>query len=1006
MLLVSLVLLGGIAITRVPLAFLPEVDVPIIAIQVSSPDSSPRQVQKEIVEPIEESLATLSGVKSMSSNANADGASVTLEFDWGESLDVIRMQVTEKLDQVRPTLPDRVRHVSIASFNTADIPVVEARISAKGVDLSASYPLLESRVMAPLRRVPGVARVEINGVEPRNVYVDLVADRLSEHGVEVNDLVQRLQGASAEVVLGRVRESGRRLTVRGLGTMESLDALRVLPVGIGDLVLSDIAEVSYQEPPIPYGRHLGGEMAIGLSVFKESTANTVDVVDAVMATIEDDIGHDPLLQGIRVFVWEDQAEHIRAGIDGLQRAGLIGALMAVLCLYAFLRRVDSTLIVALSIPFSVVVACGALYFLGKSLNLLSMMGLMLGIGMLVDNAIVVLESIDRERDVEPDARKAALVGARSVTAAVTAATLTTLIVFLPLVLGSATELTVWLREVGLTISLALACSLLSSLTLIPLVSTRLLRARRKKGDGTPAPRKASWAERSYARTLGWTLRHPWIAGGLLIAVLVGGAYPLASGEVPAQPFSARVNARLELRYEFSDFHYKGQAEEVVEKVEAYLFEHREEFLVDEVYSYFAENTAGTSIVLTRRDLDDDAVKELRGRIREGLPKLAGAKVSFWESAETGGGSTYFSIQLYGRDIEVLEGLTHQASQTLSSMDGIEDVSTFFQHGRDEVEVVVDREKAGRRGITAQDAAEAFGFTLGGMPLPRFRDDEREVDTWLSLRIEDRANLKDLRDISFPVEGQQPVRLGEIAEFTTVRTPQSIARENRQTNAWVRATYEGEDWEGTRETITEAMDALELPSGYEWSWDKRTLERDQQNEQMAVNFLLALALVYIVLASQFESLVQPLAIVVAIVFALPGAAWTLYATGTPLNMMAQIGFLILMGIVVNNGVVLLDRVNQLRRDGVRGDEAFVIAGRDRLRPIAMTATTTVLGLLPLALGGSSVGGLFYYPLARAVMGGLASSALLTLLALPLLTKAVESLARAGATLWHASAPRPD
>ncbi|MEM9460315.1 MAG: efflux RND transporter permease subunit [Myxococcota bacterium] len=996
-LLVVLMLLGGIAIQRVPLAFLPEVDVPIIMIEVPHPDKSPRQIEREIVEPVEDALSTLSGIKSLRSSATADGASFVLEFEWGESIDVIRMQVTEKLDGVRARLPEGARRMTVASFNTADIPVVEARISADGVDLSASYPLLEAHVLDPLRRIPGVARVQIDGVKPRQVYVDLVADRILEHQVDVGALVERLQTASAQVVLGEVGDGGQRLTVRGEGSLHSLEGLGRLPIGIGDLRLRDIAEISYEEPPIGYGRHLGGEYAVGLSVYKESTANTVEVVDAVRAVIEGEIDTDPMLEGVHLLVWDDQAEHIRAGIEGLERAGLIGALMAVVCLYAFLRRLDSTLIVALSIPFSVVVACGALYFLGKTLNLLSMMGLMLGIGMLVDNAIVVLESIDRKRDEEPDLRRAALLGARSVTAAVTVATATTLIVFLPLVLGGASELTVWLREVGVTISLALGCSLLSSLTLIPLMSTRLLRARARE---TPR-RRASWVERTYGAVLGWTQRHPWWAALGLVVSLGAGVFPLAAEQVKVQPFSGQVNERLSIGYEFTDFHYKSEAERVVSQVEAYLDEHRERFGISEIYSYFAENQAGTVIVLDRADLDDVGIKALRAEIREGLPTLVGAKAKFYEDADAGGSSTYFSVQLYGRESDELERIAGQVRGLLEPIDGVQDISTSFQHGRDEIEVVVDREVAQRQGITAEDAAQTFGFTLGGLPLPRFRDGQREVDTWLALRIEDRAGLDDLRAIRFPVPEGLPVRLGDISEFRTVKTPMTIERENRRTNASVRATYEGEDWMAVRERIEEQMNALALPNGYDWSWDRWTLERDSQGEQMGVNFLLALALVYIVLASQFESLTQPLAIVLSIVFALPGAAWMLMVTDTPLNLMAQIGLLILMGVVVNNGVVLLDRVNQLRAQGCERHEAFVRAGRDRLRPIVMTATTTVLGLVPLAVGGSAVGGLFYFPLARAVMGGLLSGALLTLLALPLLTTGLEGLAARGRRGWRAA-----
>lgn len=996
MALASILLLGTIALQRLPLAFLPEIDVPFIAVEIRQPESSPQQIAKQIAEPVEEALATLPGIKRLRSTSTADDATVVLELDWGQSLDVVRMQVAEKLELVKPKLPKNAREIAVYSFNTADIPVVEARISAPGIDLSASYPVLEARVLDPLRRLPGVARVEIDGVLPRVVYVDLVREKIREHGVDVGKLLERLQRARAELVLGQIDDGGQRWVARGLGSYESLDELADTPLGIGTLRLRDVAEVKYEEPPIAFGRHLDREYAVGLRVFKESTANTVEVVDEVLATIEHDIGSDPELEGIEVFVWENQAEHIRAGIDGLRSSGMLGAALAVLCLYVFLRRFASTMIVALSIPFSVIATCGALWFMGKSLNLLSMMGLMLGVGMLVDNAIVVLEAIDRRREVEPDPKKAALHGAESVTMAVVASTATTLIVFLPLVLGSTTELTVWLREVGITISLALACSLVSSLTLIPLVAARMGRGVRARPTGVGR------MESAYAALLRWTLRHKKSAAAIMIAGLGIGAIPLITEHVKAEPFSAAVNERIFLRYRFDDFHYKYQAEQVVDEVEAYLEANADAFLVDELYSWYAENDAATVIVLSRRDLDDAAVKKLRATIREGLPKVPGVDIAFDDESDNPDSGTRFSIQLFGRDSEVLERVGPRVAELLRNEPGVADVRSSADQRRDEIEVGVDRDIAGRQGITARDAAEAFGFTLGGMRLPRFREGGREVDSWLALRMRDRAGLGDLRKISFVGSDGTPVRLADVAHFTTIRSERKIVRENRQGNLALEASYDGEDWEAARERIGERMKSVEMPLGYGWSWDARTLERDDQDAEMGVNFLLALALVYLVLASLFESLTQPLAILTSIVFALPGAAIVLAVTDTPLNLMAQIGLLILMGIVVNNGVVLLDRVNGLREEGVVGHEAFVLAGSERLRPILMTALTTVLGLVPMAMGGSAVGGLFYFPLARCVIGGLVSSAAFTLFGLPLITIGIEAIGRGLRSLWRASA----
>ncbi|MGH1344805.1 MAG: efflux RND transporter permease subunit [Nannocystales bacterium] len=991
MLLVSILAVGVMGLVRLPLAYLPKVDVPFIVVSIPRPNSSPLQIQEEVTEPVEEALATLSGINTLRSESTADAAVFFLEFDWGQELDIVRMQVSETVEQVRPTLPLDAQRVSISSFNTADIPVVQARLSAQSEDLSASYPLLEARVLDPIRRIPGVARVDLDGVAPRQVYVDLVHDRIAEHGIEVSDLVERLQSASVEMVLGQVERGQTRYAVRGLGSFDSLEALGSVSVGVADLRLRDLAELSYEEPPIGYGRHLGREQAIGLSVFKESTANTVEVVDAVMRTIEEDIAADPTLEGMELFVWENQADEIRAGVDGLQRAGLMGAAMAILCLYAFLRRLKSTLIVAMCIPFSVLATCGVLYFMGMTLNLLSMMGLMLGVGMLVDNAIVVLEAIDRKQLEEPDARAATLSGAGSVTVAVIAATATSLIVFLPLVLGSKSELTTWLSEVGVTISVALVCSLVCSLTLIPLVASRLLRTGPEQVKGPTKPARVSWLERGYVAILRWTLRRKGWATALLLATLALGAVPMSTGMVASEQFSGTVNERITVRYDFDDFHYKSQAERVVNQVEAVLYEHQEQFEIEEVYSYFAENDAATVITLARADLDDEGIKALRAEIRETLPEVAGVRLGFWGD-DQGGDQTRFSLQLYGRDGRVLRDVSAQVEAMLREETDVVDVGGSLEHTRNEIQVRIDRERAQRRGITPQDAAEAFGFTLGGMSLPRYRDGEREVDTWLALRIEDRAGLADLKAITFPVAGENPVRLGDIATFESVPTPQTIVRRNREGNARVGATYEGTQWDAARERIETKMNALDLPLGYAWSWDDRILEQDDQDEQMGINFLLALALVYLVLAALFESLTQPLAILVSIIFALPGAGWLLAIAGTPLNLMAQIGLLILMGIVVNNGAVMLDRVGQLRNAGVERDAAFIEAGRDRLRPILMTASTTVLGLMPLAIGGSAVGGMFYFPLAQTVMGGLISSAVLTLLGLPLVTLGVEALAR--------------
>lgn len=1001
MALVSVLVLGGVAWSRLPLAFLPDVDAPFIGIQVPYPSSNPTQVEKEIAKPLEEALSTLSGVKKLRSRSTADGAEINMEFDWGRDLDIVRMQVSEKVDQVKPTLPPGIGQVLIFSFSTSDIPVVEGRIAAEGVDLSQNYDLLETRIANRIRRVPGVARVTLEGVAPREISIDLVLDKVKAHNVDVGGLIERLQGASQNLVLGQVDSGGLRYTARALGAFGSVEAIEDLPVDGQGLRLKDVAEVRYEEPPSAVGRHLEGDYAVAINVFKESTANAVEVATAVNKVLHEDIDKDPLLKGVKLFVFEDQAEQITNAIDGLTQSGMIGGLLAILVLYFFLRRLDSTLIVSLSIPFSVIAACGAMYFMGKTLNILSMMGLMLGVGMLVDNAIVVLESIDRRQRGERDPKKAALEGASHVWLAVTSSTCTTLIVFLPLILGASNQLTIFLKEVGIAISLAMLASLFSSLTLIPLVSAHFLKVKE------PKPVKSvTWMEERYARMLGWTLRHRRLTFGLVVAGLAAGIVPFPLGLVQTGMFSATTNERLRIDYEFADFAYKSDAERAVYQVEKFLNANPEKFLVKGLYSYYTENEAGTTITLARPDLSDREMQELRTRLRDALPRIPGVKLGFEDdAAEAGGSSTFFAVKFFGQDSEVLGKLAEEAERRLATVDGVEDITSPLHRGRREVQVTVDRDKAMRLGMSAQDVSDLFSFTLGGMRLRRFNAGDHEVETWLSLRQEDRTSLEDLKRIQVTSANGTPVLLGDVATFQMVTREQEIERENRKVKTEVRAVYEGESWDKTKERIGALMDAFDLPPGYSWSWDDRILEQDGQGQQMAVNFLLALALVYLVMASLFESLAQPFAILFSIPFALPGAVWLLAATRTPFNMMAQIGLLILMGIVVNNGIVLLDHLNQLRKAGVPRDEAIIQAGRDRLRPVVMTAATTILGLLPLAWGGASVGDLFYYPLARTVMGGLISSSVLTLLVLPYITLGVEGFAAWLRSLWTRSASRP-
>ena len=998
MVLLSLLVLGGISFSRIPLAYLPDVDFPGVFVTVPYQNASPRQIEREIVQPLEEALATIPGARRISSDATADSANLQLEFTWGETVDVARAKVFEAVEDARPELPDDVREIYVNTFSTTQIPIVEARISAPGMDLSANYDRLERRIADPIRRVPGVARVDLNGVEPREVRINLRLDRLAAHRVDLGEIADRVSNMNRNVSLGRIRADGEVTPVRGFGALSAIDEIGSLPINDEGLSVADVAEVTYREPPIPFGRHLNDETAIALTVYKSAQANTVEVATAVTERIQSEIAADPSLAGINLFVWEDQAEEITSGLSGIRTEGLLGALFAVILLFLFLRRVDTTSIISLTIPMSIIATGIVLYFAGRSLNVLSMMGMMLGIGLLVDDAIVVLESVVREHGRGIPAKLAAISGARAVSGAVIASTVTTAVVFLPTVVGPKNEMSIWLGEIGLAITLTIFCSLFISLTLIPLVSSRLL-ARK----ASVAPR---WTERLgafYQRVLRFTLRRRWITAGIAAAFLVTAIVPFFLG-LSTAIFSGINRNRIFLSYEFQDFHYKEDARLAVLAVEGELAPLREELGIESVYSFFAENEAQTVISFGDEHVSDAQGKALGERVRTALPTLPGTRIVFGDDDQgTGGDSMFFRVRFYGEDSERLAAIAGEAEDRVAAVEGVADIRNAGDNPRKEVVVRPRTEEAARLGISPRDLAEIFGFTLGGRPLRRFQTEDREAEVLLTMSQKDVSRVDDLKNFTLMSDGGVPVALGDLADFEIVERSRTIRRVDRKAVATLRAAYEGEAWEDARGAIEEELDAMALPAGYSWSFGERISRQDTDLQNMAVNYLLALLLIYIVMAAQFESLIHPLAILISIPYALWGATWMLLATNSPFNLMAQIGMLILMGIVVKNGIVLIDHVNKLRRDGMERNEALLVGGRDRLRPILMTAGATMLALVPMGIGRTGLDGLYYFPLARTVIGGLAASTVLTLVILPFFYTLLDDLAMRARRVWRSSAP---
>lgn len=988
MLLVSLMVLGCVAIFQLPLGFMPLIAEPEVKIEVPLPGSHPLESLREVVLPIEEEVATIPGVKRMRSDGRSGSAEIEVNFDWSADLALKKMEVREAVERARPKLPAGVGHIRVEGeiSGPGDGAVLQGRISATR-DLGESWELLDRRIRRPLERIKGVARVNLYGVEAQQLRIDLDLDALKRHAVSPAELVARIDAANVDLDLGAIHGDVVRYDVRSLSRFRDVDAVRDLPLRANGPRVRDVARVSLEEPRLPYGRHLDQRFAIGIDVSKEPTANTVETVDRLVARIEE-IKHDPELAGIELLVWVNQGKEIRLSLAGVRNSGLFGGVLAVLVLFAFLRRFRTTLIVATAIPFSLVVTCGAMYLLGSEFNVLTLLGLMFGVGMLVDNAVVVVENIHRLEGQGLGGREAARRGTREVALAVIASTATTVIVWSWLFVADRSEMTIYMGAVALTICLAVACSLLISLTFIPLAAARFV-PRREVRPGVLLRRVVP----VYRRLLGWTLRHrlATLAGLLILGGSAG--IPFSLLEKSGEP-AMQQNA-VAIVYQIHDPMDKERVEKIVDRVESWLVSRRDTLGFENLYSYYEERPfAITQVYLPREHANPDGIALLTQQLQGDLPVIPGVTLEVGERDwwRRGGpqGRRMVAIALHGEDPEYLEQLAGQVEARMKGLpDAVEIYGPSLQ-GQKEVRLSIDSEKARALSVTPTQIADAVTLAFRGRTLRRFERSQGEVEMLVTLPEEGRPGLASLRDLPVPRADGPPISVGSVARIELARTAPSIGREDRQTTSFVSVQFEEDKvkTEDAQARVAERMKGFAMPAGYSWDWGQWGQRRDEGLGTMGRGVALSLLVVILLMAALFESFSQPLAIVITLPLAFFGAFWALWLFGYTLDSVAVMGVIILIGIVVNNGIVMVDHVNHLRRGGMSREEALVEGCGDRLRPVLMTAITTLFGLLPLAFSAYTVAGAYVDSMAVGVLGGLTTSTFFTLVALPVWYSTVE------------------
>ncbi|MFJ4538240.1 efflux RND transporter permease subunit [Streptomyces tibetensis] len=983
---------GAIAIPQLKQQLLPTIELPVVSVLAPYQGASPDVVEKQVVEPIEDTLEAVDGISGVTSTASEGNAVIMASFDYGSGTEQLVADVQQAVNRARVQLPDDVDPQVVAG-STDDIPTVVLAVTS-GRDQQALADQLDKTVVPDLKSIDGVGQVTVDGV--RDVQVTVTPDdaKLAKAGLTSQSLSQALQAGGATVPAGSFDEDGANRTVQVGGGLTSLRQIQDLMVtgepGKGKPVrLGDVATVKQQEATADSITRTNGKPSLSVAVTMDRDGSAVAISDAVQDKLPDlrkDLG-----SGATLTVVSDQGPAVSKSIKGLTTEGALGLLFAVLVILVFLASIRSTLVTAVSIPLSVVLALIVLWTRDLSLNVLTLGALTIAIGRVVDDSIVVLENIKRHLGYGEERHSAILNAVREVAGAVTSSTLTTVAVFLPigLVGGMVGEL---FGSFSLTVTAALLASLLVSLTVVPVLSYWFLRP--PKGtpeDAAEARRLAeekeakSRLQRLYVPVLRFATRRRLTSVALAIVVLVGtfAMAPLLKTNFFDQGEQEVLTVKQELKPGTSLSATNAQAK----KVERLLAgtEGVKDYQVTVGSSGFMAAFGGgtdTNQASYQVMLDDSAsYEDVQSSIEKGLAGLKGIGTTT-VAAGDGFGSQDLSVVVKAADADVLRTASEEVRKTVASLDDVTDVSSDLATSVPRISVKAN-DKAAAAGFNDQTLGAAVAQAVRGTTAAKAVLDDTERDVVIR-SAKPAKTLKQLQDLRLGGS----VKLGDIATVKQVDGPVSMTRIDGQRAATVTAKPTGDNTGAVSAQLQSKIDALKLPDGATASIGGVSEDQDEAFVNLGLAMLAAIAIVFMLLVGTFRSLVQPLILLVSIPFAATGAIGLLIATGTPMGVPAMIGMLMLIGIVVTNAIVLIDLINQYRKQGHGVVEAVIEGGRHRLRPILMTALATIFALLPMALGITGEGGFIAQPLAVVVIGGLVTSTLLTLLLVPTLYAMVE------------------
>jgi len=998
MLMLIIVVLGAISFTRLPIDLYPRMELPYAMVMIQYPNAAPTEIENLVTRPVEQQIATVENIKAIYSYSMEGSSIVLCEFENGTDMNFASLDMREKVDMIGDYLPDNAAEPMILTMDPTMMPVSQIYVSG---DLSVTElnAFVNDEVIPSIERSEGVAAASSFGGTEKEISVKFDQERLAGYGLTLSDISQMLAAENISLPSGDVKKGSKELVVRTIGEFKNLDDVKHVPFVLPTREVIYLQDVATVEEGLKEQTSIGrvNEVpAIGISITKQSTANTVVVSRQVNDAIDELRAAHPEL----TFTFSyDQADYIKNSIANVAETAAMGCLFAVIICFLFLRNIASTMIIAISIPTSIVATFILMYFTGLTMNVLSLSGLAVAIGMLVDDSIVVMENIYRRRDEGISALEASIVGTKEVTMPVFAATMTKIAVFLPIVFVQGIAATIF-KEFSYTIGFALLCSLLVALTVVPMLCSKLMNTKdmgthmkigKRSYEFKLLPlfeRGLNYTTVEYLKFLKYSLHHrkKIVVWALIILISSSVLVAFVGGELMPTSDEGSFTISAEMPYGTS----LEETDKAISEIEEYVISNIPELKVcsisigsSNMFSLNSANASTVTVNLVEKQDRKRSTTEVVNQASIDLQSIVGAKITIAETSSmdmSGGTGSPISLILKGDDLDTLKQVSLELEKIISGVKGTINVTTDMTEGNPELRVMLQRNNAAQYGITSYQLAKALESALNGSTATTLKTNGEETDIVLSLNDAYKDSIENMKQIVIAAPTGQMITVGEIADFAFDNSPSQITRQDQVRTVTISSNISGRDLQSVSKDIDKAIAKYQLPAGY-------TIETGGEQEEMVSSFtslfyalLLSVLIIYMILASQFESLLQPFIIMMAIPFALTGAFMALFLTGTPLSLVAFLGIIMLSGIVVNNSILLIDFINQNKLVYPTREEAILNAGRFRIRPIVMTMLTTSLGLLPLAFGVGS-GAELQAPMGITVIGGLIFSTVITLIIVP-------------------------